>query len=578
MNNRHIAAMLHELAGLLELDGDESFRVAAYRRASETVRRVPEPLAELHARHALTEIPGVGSGIAADIAELLATGHLARLDALRAQLPPVLVALTRVSGIGPKTAATLHARLNLPDLPAYAAALDAGEWRGIKGIGTQRERDIRSGLRAVLSSAGRMRLDTAYATYARLLADFAARCPDVPVQPLGSMRRYAPTVGDVDMLALTDDAERTLTAFAALPDVAAVTERTADTCGVRLIEGGAAEMIVRHPSRFGGALLYLTGNKTTDAGEGFREALAEHAAARGFTLDKYGLRRGETWVEGDETAAFAALGLPPIPPELREGADALGRIIAHGLPRLVTEGDIRADLHTHTTWSDGSGTVAEMVAAAAARSYAAYGITDHSVSLKIANGLDASRLSVQRAEIAALQTPVRVLQGCEVEVRSDGSLDLDDATLAALDYAVASVHMGQRGDRETVTARTVAAIRHPYVDIIGHPTGRLLLHREPMDLDIDAVIAAAAESGTVLEINGDPHRLDLDAALARKAADAGVLLAVNSDAHAAATLVYMHFGVMTARRAWLPPEKLVNCWPADEFLARRAERLRERTR
>lgn len=574
MDNRQIAAALHELAGLLELDGDEGFRVAAYRHASETVRRVPEPLAELNARHTLTEIPGVGQGIAADIAELLTTGHLARLDALRAQLPPVLIALTRVSGIGPKTAATIHARLDLPDLPAYAAALDAGALRGIKGIGAQRERDIRSGLRAVLSAQGRMRLNTAYATYARLLADFAVRCPDVPVQPLGSMRRYAPTVGDVDMLALTDNAARALDAFAALPDVAAVTERTADTCGVRLIEGGTAEMIVRDPSRFGGALLYLTGNKTTDAGMGFREALVAHAAARGFTLGKQGLRRGETWVEGDEAAAFAALGLPLIPPELREGADALEYTIAHGLPRLVTEADIRADLHTHTTWSDGSGTVAEMVAAAAARGYTAYGITDHSTSLKIANGLDAARLAAQQAEIAALASPVRVLHGCEVEVRNDGTLDLDDATLAALDYAIASVHMGQRGDREIVTARTVAAIRNPYVDMIGHPTGRLLLHREAMDLDTDAIIAAAAETGTILEINGDPHRLDLDATLARKATEAGVLLAVNSDAHAAASLAYMHFGVMAARRAWLPPEKLVNCWPDDDFLARRAKRLR----
>lgn len=573
MENRQIAAALHELAELLELSGDEGFRVAAYRRASDTVRRVAEPLAEVAARGELTHLSGVGTGIAADITELLATGHLARLDQLRLALPTALIALTRVPGIGPKTAAALHARLNLPDLPAYADAIQHGALRGMKGIGARREEDILSGLRARMGAAGRLLLGTAYRLYIQLTTDFAIHCPDVAVQPIGSLRRFAPTVGDVDVLATTDDAMRALDAFAALPDVLEVTKRTADTCAVRLIEGGTAEMIVRTPARAGGALLFLTGNKTTDSGSGFREALVTHAAARGFTLDTQGLRRGETWVEGDETAAFAALGLPDIPPELREGADALNTIIAAGLPRLVTLTDVHADLHTHTIYSDGTGSVAEMAAAAAAHGYAFYGISDHSVSLKIAHGLDATRLREQAAEIAVTETPVRLLRSCEVEVLSDGRLDLDTATLAALDYAIASVHSGQRGDRAAVTARTLAAIRNPYVDIIGHPTGRLLLHREPMDLDLDAVIAAAAEAGTALEINADYHRLDLDAPYARRAADAGVILTVNSDAHSPDGLDNMRFGVMTARRAWLPPAALLNCWPADDMLARRARRL-----
>lgn len=574
MENRQIAAALHELAELLEISSDDGFRVAAYRRASDIVRRVAEPLADIAARSELTRLPGIGTGIAADITELLATGHLARLDQLRLALPSALIALTRVPGIGPKTAAALHARLNLPDLPAYAAAIQGGALRGMKGIGTRREEDILSGLRARLGAAGRLLLGTAYRLYVQLMADFATHCPDVHVQPIGSLRRFAPTVGDVDMLALTDDAARALDAFAALPDVLAVTTRTADTCAVRLIEGGTAEMIVRPPAHAGGALLFLTGNKTTETGPGFRNALVAHAAARGFLLDAQGLRRGETWMEGDEATVFAALGLPNIPPELREGAAALETIIASGLPRLVTLADIHADLHTHTIYSDGTGSVAEMAAAAAARGYTFYGISDHSVSLKIAHGLDATRLREQAAEIAATATPVRLLRSCEVEVLSDGRLDLDTPTLAALDYAIASVHSGQRGDRATVTARTLAALRNPYVDIIGHPTGQLLLHREPMNLDLDAVIAAAAENGTALEINADYHRLDLDAPYARRAAAAGVILTVNSDAHSPDGLDNMHFGVMTARRAWLPPEALLNCWPANDVLARRTHRLR----
>jgi DNA polymerase (family 10) len=324
--------------------------------------------------------------------------------------------------------------------------------------------------------------------------------------------------------------------------------------------------------------------------------LAAHAAARGFTLDGTGLRQGESYVEGDEAAAFAALGLPFIPPELREGGAALDEIVRSGVPRLIAPEDVRGDLHTHTEWSDGTGTVAEMAAAAAARGYAYYGIADHSQTLKIANGLTPERLRAQRAEIEALDSgfavrgsgrsisrasnseprtpnPFRVLQGCEIEVRSDGALDLDEATLAALDFAVASVHSGQRGERAVVTDRTLKAMASPYVDIIAHPTGRLILHRESMDIDIDVLIVAAVETETALEMNGDYHRLDLDPPLARRAAAAGVVITINSDAHSVDGLDSMLFGVMMARRAWLAPEQVLNCWPVEEILARRARRI-----
>ncbi len=292
-----------------------------------------------------------------------------------------------------------------------------------------------------------------------------------------------------------------------------------------------------------------------------------------MTLDAKGLRRGEAFVEGDEQAAFAALDLPFIPPELREGADALERMLAGGVPRLVTIGDIRGDLHTHTVWSDGSASVAEMAAAARARGYQYYGVSDHSYSLRIANGLDAERLRQQAEEVAAAATGLRILRACEIEVHSDGHLDLDEAALAALDYAIASVHSGQRGDRGVVTARTLAAIANPYVDIIAHPTGRMPLHREPMDLDFDLIFAEAARTETALEINADYHRLDLDAPLAKRAAGAGVVITINSDAHSADGLGNMLFGVMAARRAWLVPEQILNCWPVDDILARRARRI-----
>ncbi|MHB8644925.1 MAG: DNA polymerase/3'-5' exonuclease PolX, partial [Thermomicrobiales bacterium] len=408
---------------------------------------------------------------------------------------------------------------------------------------------------------------------AHLIADFHAHLPDVPLVPIGSLRRWAPTLGDVDLLAMTDAPASTLDRFATLPDVLEVVRRDADAIRVRLIDGAEAECITRPVATAGGALLWLTGNKAVGDQPGFREALAAYAEGLGFTLDGTGLRHGTQMIEGDEAAAFAALGLPFIPPELREGGAALARIIRSGVPRLVALDDIRGDLHTHSVWSDGTGTIAEMAEAARERGYAYYGISDHSYSLRIANGLDAERLREQRTEVHALYTTIAVLCACETEVHSDGHLDLDDTVLAALDYAIASVHSGQRGNRETVTRRTLGAIRNPFIDIIAHPTGRMPLHREPMDLDLDVVIAEAVRTETSLEINADYHRLDLDAPHAWHAAEAGVILTINSDAHNPSGLDNMLFGIMTARRAWIAPEQVLNCWPAEEILARRARRV-----
>ncbi len=573
LENRQIAAAFRELADLLEIAGEDRFRVSAYRRASDTIRHEARPLAELAARHQLQSLPGIGPAISAEIAEMLTTGTFAHLDAMREALPLVIVALMRVPGIGPKTAATLHARFNLPDLPAYEQAVQAGALKTVKGIGAHREAEILSGLHARIATAGRILLGTGIGIAARLIADFHAHLPDVPLEPIGSLRRWMPTLGDVDLLAATDAPDAALDCFATLPDVLAVLRRDADAVRVRLIDGAEAECITRPTAITGGALLWLTGSKTTGDHPGFREALAAHAEARGFTLDGNGLRQGAQAIEGDEHAAFAALGLPFIPPELRENGQVLDRVLRSGVPRLLELADIRGDLHTHSVWSDGTSTIAEMAAAAQERGYGYYGVSDHSYSLRIANGLDVARLRQQRAEVAALHVGITVLCACETEVHSDGHLDLDDAALGALDYAIASVHSGQRGDRATVTRRTLAAIANPYVDIIAHPTGRMPLHREPMDLDLDAVIAEAVRTATSLEINADSHRLDLDAPHARRAAAAGVVITINSDAHNVAGLGNMIFGVMTARRAWITPNQVLNCWPVEEILARRTRRI-----
>jgi len=573
LENRQIAAAFRELADLLEIAGEDRFRVSAYRRASDTIRHEARPLAELAAHHQLQSLPGIGPAIGAEITEMLTTGTFARLKAMREALPPVVIALMRVPGIGPKTAATLHARFNLPDLPAYEQAFQAGALKTVKGIGVHREAEILSGLHARIATMGRILLGTGVGIAARLIADFHVLLPDVALEPIGSLRRWMPTLGDVDLLATTDAPDAALDCFAMLPDVLTVVRRDADAIRVRLIDGAEAECITRPMATAGGALLWLTGSKTVGDQPGFREALAALAEKQGFTLNGTGLRRGTRMIGGDERAAFAALGLPFIPPELREDGNVLETILRSGVPRLIELADIRGDLHTHSVWSDGTSTIAEMAAAAQGRGYGYYGVSDHSYSLRIANGLDVARLRQQRAEVAALHTGITVLCACETEVHSDGHLDLDDAALGALDYAIASVHSGQRGDRAIVTRRTLAAIQNPYVDIIAHPTGRMPLHREPMDLDLDAVIAEAVRTETSLEINADSHRLDLDAPHARRAAEAGVVMTINSDAHNVAGLDNMIFGVMTARRAWITPDKALNCWPAEEILARRARRV-----
>ncbi len=573
MENRQIAAAFRELADLMEIAGEDRFRVSAYRRASDTIRHESRPLAELAARHQLQSLPGIGPAIGAEITEMLETGEMAHLTAMREAFPAVVIALMRVPGIGPKTAASLHARFNLPDLASYEHAFQAGALKTVKGIGAHREAEILSGLQARIATEGRILLGTGVGIAAKLIADFHTHVPDVPLVPIGSLRRWASTLGAVDLLAVTDAPAAALDVFAALPDISQVVWRDADAIRVRLIDGAEAECIIRPTATAGGALLWLTGKKADGDQPDFRETLAAYAEARGFTLDSAGLRRGETMIEGDEHDAFAALGLPFIPPELREGSEALATIIASGVPRLLELSDIRGDLHTHSVWSDGTGTLAEMVAAAQERGYRYYGVSDHSYSLRIANGLDPERLRKQCAEVGALDAGMTVLCSCEMEVHSDGRLDLDDAVLATLDYAIASVHSGQRGDRDTVTRRTLAAIRNPYVDIIAHPTGRMPLHREPMDLDLDAVIGEAVRTETSLEINADYHRLDLDASHARRAAEAGVILTINSDAHSPTGLGNMLFGVMTARRAWLAPDHILNCWPAEDILARRTHRV-----
>lgn len=572
LENRQIAAVFRMYADLLELAGEERFRIAAYRRASDTIRHAETPITDLFARHQLQSLPGIGPRIAEEIEELLTTGRVTGFDALRAAVPPVVVALTRVPGIGPKTALQLHQRLNLPDLAAYEQAVAGGALRSIKGIGVRREAEILSGLRARVANEGRILLGLGVAIATEVIAELTARLPGIEIVPIGSLRRWSPTLGDIDLLAATDGPDAALDAFTTLPNIVEIVRRDADSARVRLSEGVEAEILTRPRAHIGGALLWLTGNKPSGTDAGFRDTLSTYAADRGFTLDSSGLRRGDAFVEGDEHAAFAALGLPFIPPELREGSATLDTIQATGVPRLVALEDIRGDLHTHTTWSDGSGTIAAMAERARQLGYSYYGVSDHSYSLRIANGLDAERLRQQAGEIAATDAGIRILRSCEVEVHSDGQLDLDDATLAALDYAIASVHSGQRGDRAVVTARTIRAITNPYVDIIAHPTGRMVLRREPMDLDLDAVIAAAAQTNTALEINGDSHRLDFDATIARQAAAAGVIITVNSDAHGPDGLGNMLFGVMTARRAWLAPEQVLNCWPAEEILARRTKR------
>lgn len=572
LTNREVADIFLGIADRMEILGEDRYRLLAYRRAGEAIADLPMPLSDYRARGALDEIPGIGKTIAEKVGVLLDTGSLPLAERLRAEVPDGVLELLRVPDLGPGRVARLYRELGVASIAELRAAVAEGRVRGLKGFGAKLEERLAQGLAAMGDEAPRVLLGQALAAAEELIAQLRRAAPGLAdVAYAGSLRRARPTIGDIDLLAAAEDMAAVTAAFTALPMAAETIAAGEVKASVRLQNGLRADLLVVAPRRWGSALQHFTGSREHNIH--FRRIAQE----RGLTFSEQGFaREGGDLIEcATEEEVYATLGLPWIPPELREDAGEIEAAAAGRLPRLIEPGDMRADLHMHSRWSDGRATIAEMAAAAEARGLAYIAITDHSAYLGVTGGVDAARLREQAAEVAAVNaefaargSPFRVLHGVEVDITPDGSLALPDEALAQLDLVIASLHVSLRQPREQATARLLRAIENPHVDIIAHPTGRILNRRQGADLDMEAVFRAAAATGTLLEINCGPDRLDLDAGHVRRALELGVDLTVNTDAHHPDDMAWQRLGVLTARRGWAPAERVVNTWPL--------ERLRER--
>jgi DNA polymerase (family X) len=536
-SNSAVADVLERHGRLLQIVGESPFRTRAFTRAADAIRLYPERVADLAAEGRLREIPGIGQGISAVILQILETGSFDAHSHLTARIPETLSELMEIPGIGAKTALRLHSELGVDSLAGLEAALVSGRVRAAKGLGTRAEAAMRAGIEAVQRRSGRAPLGVALPAARAFMAALSTLRPDDDVNLAGSARRWEVTVGDLDFVVGSTDMRAS---GAAISSLAMVTESewTSDqSMRVLLASGQYADVYMSPPAALGTALIRATGN-------------AAHLERLGAIPEQ----------ASTEEQVYASRGLPFIPAELRSGREEFVRFAE--IPTLVTSGDINGEFHAHTTWSDGASSVREMADAASACGYSLLGITDHSQGLAVAGGLDVERLRMQRIEIADAnrETAVRLLAGAEVEVHRDGSLDFDDETLGMLDVVVASLHSGLRQPRDELTARLLRVLENPNVDIIAHPSGRLIERREGGDFDWDRVFTIAAKSGTALEINADPARLDLDPTHAYSASRAGCLITINCDAHHPSGFSLMEYGVAMARRAWLKPDQILNCW------------------
>ena len=568
---------------MLELKEESSFRVNAYRKGARAIESLSEDVAAIAARGELRKIAGIGSGLADKIDEYVRTGAIAYHETLRGDLPAGLPELMTIPEVGPKTALLLYRELGVADVEALEQACRDGRVRAVPRLGARSEANILKGIERRRQQGTRHPAFEVRPVVDAVVEGLGRVAGVEAVSVAGSLRRMRDTVADIDIVAATADAAAMMAALVALPQVAQVLSKGPTRASV-LLGRAAIQCDVRVVERasYGAALQYFTGNKDHNV------QLREIAVRRGLRINEYGVynvAEAAAAAEGSapgaagrvggvtEEEVYGAVGLPWIPPEIREGQGEIAAAQRGELPALVTLEEIRGDLHMHTQWSDGKDTAEVMARAAASRGYAYCCITDHSQSLKFARGVTVDDLRAHAASVRGLSDTVgiRVLMGAEVDILADGSLDYPDDVLADLDLVIGSVHSRFRMPRDEMTKRVVRALEHRHLDVLGHPTGRLIGERPPYDLDVDAVIDAARRAGAALEINASPDRLDLPDVHVRLARERGVFVAVNTDAHQKAHLDFMPYGVGVARRGWMTAAQVLNAWPLTallEFLAR----------
>lgn len=569
MTNREVARIFEVVADMLAIRGDQIHRVLAYRRAAENILALGRDINEMYREGKLTDIPGIGDTLADKIEEMLTTGKLAFYDKVAKDVPPSLVELLKVEGLGPKRVKQVYETLNITTLEELAVAAKEGKLRDLPGMGAKSEAKLIANIEALARHGDdRTPLGTAWPIAQEILAELAALPGVVKSAVGGSLRRMCETIGDIDLLIAAEQAEPIMNYFVAMPMVESVSGHGLTKSSVILHNGLQVDLRVLPVARWGTLLNYFTGSQAHNI------RLRELALKKGYTLNEHRFQPvagGDELLCASEEEVYRMLGLPYIPPALREDRGEIEAAQKNKLPKLVEMADIIADLHMHTTWSDGRLSVLEMAQAAKARGLRYIAITDHSHSLGVVRGVTPERLREQAAEIRAanekLGPDFRILHGTEMEIKADGSLDFPDDVLAELDFVIASLHVSLGQPRQQVTERLLAAIHNPHVDMIGHPTGRLLPNRAGADLDMDAILAAAARTGTILEINANPARLDLRDSHVRRAIELGVKLSINTDAHYPENFDLMHFGVATAQRGWATAGDVINTWPVEALLA-----------
>ena len=565
MENVAIARVLAEIGDLLEIRGDNPFKVRAYRNAAQVVRDCGERVAALSAAD-LRGLPGIGKDIATRVTELIETGGCTFHRELAAEFPAGLLDVLRLQGVGPKTTALLYKELRIGSVDELKAAIASGSVRGVKGMGPGKEAALRKAIEEHETFAGRHLASEVWQQAHALITHLRTACPDATFDLVGSLRRGVETCGDLDVLA-TDAGPDVMDHFVSFSRVERVLGQGPTKSSVRLAKGLQADLRLVPAASRGAALQYFTGSKAHNI------ELRDRAVRLGLKLNEYGLFRVEddTRIAGDtEASIYQALGLPWIAPELRELRGEFEAARGGRLPVLVDRDDLRGDLHCHTTATDGKDTIRAMALAARDAGLSYLAITDHSQALAMANGLDEYRALAHAAQIRAIGGEIEgitLLAGVECDIRADGTMDLADDCLAQLDVVIASVHSALAQEPDRMTDRVLRAMECPYVDVLGHPTGRMLLRREASGLDVEAVIAHAARLGVALEINGQPHRRDLHDGHARLARDRGVKIVLSSDAHAVAGFEHLHWATFTARRAWLSPQDVLTCLPLAEMRA-----------
>jgi DNA polymerase (family 10) len=590
-SNADLARIFHEIGDMLEVKGELVYKTVAYHKAADAIGHSAIEVAQAYLEGKPPRIPGIGEAIARKIEELVRTGRLEYYDKLRAEVPPSLVALLAIPGVGPRTVRQLHDEIGVETIDDLRRAAEAGALRGLRGMSEKTERQVLEGIAALESRQDRMRLGQAEAIVESLLAELSGVPGVRSIVPAGSYRRRRETVGDLDLLAETDRPEDLVERFTSLASVESVLAKGPHKAAVRLPGGPQVDLMIMPPGESGTYLIHFTGSKEHNV------RLRGRARDRLWSLSEKGyLRLGEDGEPatgaaaelrtfGSETDAYGFLGLPFIEPELREDRGEIEAALAGTLPKLIVRTDLRGDCHSHSDWSDGVHSIEQMAQAARRHGYAYLALTDHSISLAIARGLSLERVEAQRQIVRALnerfereeaegtappETPAegfRLLHGCELEIRADATLDYPDELLARYDVVVASVHVSRRQTRAQLTARTLAAIRNPNVDVIAHPAGRYIGSRDDLDMDWEAIFEEAARTGTALELNGSDERLDLSDVRARRASEFGCIFTVDSDAHRIEELDNVRWGTAMARRGWLGPEMVMNTRSRAELLA-----------